>query len=138
LGAYGTTPFDLGALPLAVHNVNHSPDLLPGKTVFCPFGVNHWLSKNVPPVPPIFGCCVIASFRTVLFKMNFTCTYTQSLCIAHARVADLAMVLPTETEMLHCEERNLRTNGADRLIIASFVVQYLLLHDKHVTYLRTS
>lgn len=37
LGAYGTTPFDLGALPLAVHNVNHNPHLLPGKTVFCPF-----------------------------------------------------------------------------------------------------
>jgi hypothetical protein len=31
LGAYGHTPFDLGALPLAVHNVNHNPHLLPGK-----------------------------------------------------------------------------------------------------------
>jgi hypothetical protein len=33
LGAYGHTPFDLGALPLAVHNVNHNPHLLPGKTI---------------------------------------------------------------------------------------------------------
>ena len=30
LGAYGHTPFDLGALPLAVANVNTNPDLLPG------------------------------------------------------------------------------------------------------------
>jgi hypothetical protein len=31
LAAYGHTPFDLGALPLAVDNVNHNPHLLPGK-----------------------------------------------------------------------------------------------------------